>query len=144
MQDIINKAFEQINTELREAEHKYAKDIYSKIWTAIRERDDAQYKYLSRAISGAWWNVIDGRDLNDIAEIVDRNVDNKIAKRTARIIKALNKKGITEIKPFTLETNGNGYSGAFKIGEHTVIINTRWVAGYDVVCLHERTNIRVK
>tara|TARA_R100001460_G_scaffold29664_2_gene58981 strand:- start:314 stop:748 length:435 start_codon:yes stop_codon:yes gene_type:complete len=144
METVINQAFEQINKELRAAEHKYSQDLYEKIWASIKNKDYDQFKYLQRAVSGSWWMVVYGRDLNDIAEIVDRNVDRKIEKRTARIVKALNKKGINELKPFTLEHNGNGYNGTFKVGEHTVIINTRWVAGYDIVCLHERTNIRVK
>ena len=77
-------------------------------------------------------------------EFVAKNVAKMIANRNDRIVKALNKNGVTEIPEFNLLHGSNGFEGAFKVAGYWVTINTILAGGYNIQCLHQRTLVKVK
>ena len=98
------------------------------------------------AVSGGktWYRLLSETSAASLASVIRKNVDGLIASRNNRIIKALEKKGITEIQDFELTERSDGYEGTFNVDGHVVTIKTILAGGYNIQCLHARTLIKVK
>lgn len=98
------------------------------------------------AVSGGktWYKLLSETSAASLASVIRKNVDGLIASRNNRIIKALEKKGITEIQDFELTEYSDGYEGTFNVDGHVVTIKTILAGGYNIQCLHARTLIKVK
>ena len=145
MENQIKKAFFDLDNQMFERQLEWAKArkaAITEMWKNTA-RGQMQYEILFEIAGGkTWYNLL--AYTNKIEEVVRKNIDNLIANRNNRIIKALNKKGITEIQDFELKFCGDGYEGTFVIDGHIVSINTILAGGYNIQCLHQRTLIKVK
>jgi len=147
MLDQIKKAFTELDAEMYERQLTWAKSRKAEISKIM---DDARqtrkkldwYKLFEVAGGKTWFELLAWTNL--IEPIVRKNVDRLIESRNKRIITALNKKGITEIQDFELKAYGDGYEGTFVIDGHVVTIRTFLAGGYNIQCLHQRTQIKVK
>jgi hypothetical protein len=149
MQKQLDKAFAELNKIMFARQIAWAKSRKEAMIEAEKKHvAENGFKGLTEAkIEAAggktWYGIFNGRNWSQIAELVERNVENMIAKRDARIIKALNKKGIEEISDFELTHTSNGYEGYFNVDGHTVKIETILAGGYNIQCLHQRTLVKV-
>ena len=91
-----------------------------------------------------WYKLLSETSAASLTSVIRKNVDGLIASRNNRIIKALEKKGITEIQDFELTECSDGYEGTFNVDGHVVTIKTILAGGYNIQCLHARTLIKVK
>ena len=84
------------------------------------------------------------RSMDDAMEKVQKNTQAKIDRRNAQIMKALSKKGVTEIPEFELVEYSDGLEGYFDVAGHNVHIRTILAGGYNIQCLHARTLVKIK
>jgi hypothetical protein len=146
MENQIKKAFSGLDAQMFERQLEWAKarkSAITEMWAEKNNTRQMNYEILFEIAGGkTWYNLL--AYTNKIEEVVRKNIDNLIANRNNRIIKALNKKGITEIQDFELVSCGDGYEGTFVIDGHIVSINTILAGGYNIQCLHQRTLIKIK
>ena len=146
MENQIKKAFSDLDAQMFERQLEWAKarkSAITEMWADKNNTRQMDYEILFKISGGkTWYNLL--AYTNNIEEVVRKNIDNLIANRNNRIIKSLNKKGITEIQDFELKSCGDGYEGTFVIDGHIVSINTILAGGHNIQCLHQRTLIKVK
>jgi len=149
MQEIITDAFADLNAQMLSRQLAWAQARLEDTKAVIAElspkrRQIGEWAYYEAVFAAAggktWKNMIFG----DLVGNVTKNINNTIAKRDAKIIDALTKAGITEIKPFILLHMGDGYEGVFCIDRQLVTITTIVAGGYNIQCLHQRTTVKVK
>ncbi len=153
MQEQLNRAFADLNQIMLERQLAWVENRRNALKELITELspkrrqlgESAYYEQVFAAAGGkTWFNLMSGRNIEQIRELVEKNVQKLIDNRDAKIIAGLTKKGITEIPDFELLEISDGYEGIFYIGEHRVEIRTILAGGYNIQCLHQRTLVKVK
>lgn len=142
MQAALDTAFAELNAAMLARQLDWAKGR-KEAMNALTGHQKLTERKIAAAGSKQWYNVLNGRSWDMIVPLVEKNVAALIAKRDAQIIKALAKKGITEIPEFELAHMSDGYEGTFYVAGHTVTIRTILAGGYNIQCLHQRTLVKV-
>ena len=145
MQDQINKAFADIDAQTMADTLAWAEGRDEALTAYIKSDEEYCSYHAAMNICGSqkWYNVFSGRSLENIKIMTAKIVEDNIAKRNARIEKALTKKGITEIPEFANVSRGNGFEGSFKVGNYFVEINTIVAEGW-IQSRHTRTLVKVR
>lgn len=162
MQQQINNAFAALNERLHQQDQKWAAakiDGARQYIEQMKEKfaaGEVQHltsgygRFCYSAAVNEWFGsksmaaLLTGHGRQGGLDNMAKNTQALIDKRDARIIKALNKKGITEIPEFELVEISDGVEGVFYIDQHRVSIKTILAGGYNIQRLHNRTLIKVK
>lgn len=84
------------------------------------------------------------RSWSDAVDKINKSTQSKIDRRNTQIIKALEKKGVSEIPEFELVECSDGLEGYFEVAGNQVMIRTILAGGYNIQCLHARTLVKIK
>ena len=150
----IEKAFAEVNTKMFERQLEWAKGRIQAVkeYREQAKKDGVHYMMITQRTvelygGKGWCQTLmqhSNPESKNLAQTIQNNVDKLVANRNDRIVKALTKKGITEINDFELRSYGDGYEGTFIVDGHNVKIETILAGGYNIQCLHQRTLIKVK
>lgn len=140
---LLEKSIESaLNRKRALAEFKASDEVRGKsVWSWFNKASDI-------AGGKTWYNLFTGHGDNGVIEFVTKNCAAKAGKRNAKIAVALEKAGVTDVTGEAVAMTHDGFDGIFEVvtdkGAKRVIIESSWVAGYNIVCHHLRVNVKVK
>jgi len=116
---------------------------------SLRRDQFAYYEKLFALAGGkSWYNAFNGRSIEMINELMEKNHRVTIEKRNASITKKLEKVGVTEVIDEEFVYTKDGFNGVFAVntdvGIKRVTIDTIYAGGYNIQCLHLRVLVKVK
>ena len=159
----LNNAFADLDQRMQTAAIDFASEKKANYPTARAEKEveikewitegkmDAKNRYnamfhweLDYFGSRGLREIILYRSWPDAVDKINKNTQSKIDRRNAQIIKALEKKGVSEIPEFELVEYSDGLEGYFNVADNQVTIRTILAGGYNIQCLHARTLVKIK
>lgn len=153
----LNEVFAPLDADVLENSQKWAIGRVNAIrefkasdeYQAIRRDAFRLYARLHEIAGGkTWYNVFNGRSMEQIAEFVEKNCEAIAAKRNASIAAKLAKAGVTEVVSEEFTFSPDGFNGVFVVatdaGNKRVTIQTIIAGGYNIQCRHLRVLVKVK
>lgn len=102
-----------------------------------------RYETLFQTAGGkGWFNVISGRSMQMIVEIMTEKHKETCNARNVKIAKKLIAAGINEIRNGSIVMTNDGFNGVYVVEGRTITIQTILAAG-DVQRLHQRVLVKV-
>jgi len=159
----LNNAFAELDQRMQTAAIDFAKEKKEGYSTARAEKEAQIKEWITEGKMDAknrynamfHWSVdyfgsrglmdtILYRSWSDAVDKINKSTQSKIDRRNAQIIKALEKKGVSEIPEFDLVEYSHGLEEYFEVAGNKVTIRTILAGGYNIQCLHARTLVKIK
>ena len=141
-----NEAFLKVS-EITDADRSAAEcDRFTRASSFADERK-RDFKY-SLCGGKTWYEIFANYSRDGAQERVAKNCASIAKNRNARIIKRMEKEGITKLSNARIEQTTDGFNGYYAVttdkGEKILTLTTIIAGGYNIQCAHLRTLISIK